>query len=336
MLRDNQIQKLPPGLHSDGGGLYLRVSPKDKRSWVIRSQEGGKDIQQTIGRYPRMTVADARKRRDNPQTLTTDEAIKTYLSKLKVKRPEQVEGLMKAFPSLTANRAELVSILQKKAQTAPTMANRMLTRWKDFLCFCEQQGWIEGNPLAIVQRKYVGGKEESRERVLNWDEISSLLVADAPVLHFILLTGLRPSEAIWVLKHRRTANIPTKTTPHTLPKSHLIQWFLKRKLALPSSHLTLSNRLRRAGATYRPHDLRRTFVTCLNELGVAPYVVEKLVNHKLQGVMAIYNHAEYWPERHAAQRLWDKKLIELLRSPTGARASPSPAEPSTTGTGGGP
>ena len=279
-----------------------------------RSQLGGRNRAKTIGHYPQMTLAAARRLINTPQTLTTDEAIKVYLSKLKVKRPEQIEWLMKDFPDIYADRAALVQILQKKAHTAPTMANRMLTRWKDFLSFCEQQGWIEGNPLSIVQRKYVGGKEESRERVLNWEEISSLLVADDPVLQFILLTGLRPSEAIWVLKHRKTANIPTKTTLHTLPKSHLIQWFLKRKLALPSSHLTLSNRLRRAGATYRPHDLRRTFVTCLNELGVAPYVVEKLVNHKLQGVMAVYNHAEYWPERHAAQRLWDKKLIAVWRS----------------------
>lgn len=28
---------------------------------------------------------------------------------------------------------------------------------------------------------------------------------------------------------------------------------------------------------------------------------------------AVYNHAEYWAERNAAQRLWDKKLISLVR-----------------------
>jgi integrase len=206
------------------------------------------------------------------------------------------------------------------------MANRMLTRWKDFLNFCEQQGWVTNNPLAIVQRKFVGGKEGSRDRVLSWDETKQI---DDPVLWFILLTGLRPSEAIWALKHRKAVDIPTKTTLHTLPKSHLIRWFLKRKLALPSSHLTLSNRLRRAGATYRPHDLRRTFVTRLNEMGVAPYVVEKLVNHKLQGVMAVYNHAEYWPERNAAQRLWDRKLITQLRTPSDTSL---PVCPSSSGT----
>jgi hypothetical protein len=39
-----------------------------------------------------------------------------------------------------------------------------------------------------------------------------------------------------------------------------------------------------------------------------------MLNHKMEGVMAVYNHAEYWPERVAAQRLWDRKLQELRRS----------------------
>lgn len=42
-----------------------------------------------------------------------------------------------------------------------------------------------------------------------------------------------------------------------------------------------------------------------------------LLGHKMQGVMAVYNHAEYWAERHAAQRVWDKKLISLWRTAHG-------------------
>ena len=314
MLTDRQVKNAGAGMHSDGDGLYLRVSPKGKRVWVMRTRIAGRDVWKTIGVYPIMGLSVARQTLTHPaETLTTSEAVKSYVTKLKVVRPEQVEWLMKDFPSLTATRSDLVSLLQKKSTTSPVMANRMLTRWKDFLNFCLQQGWVQENVLEPVQRRFIGGKEHSRDRVLNWQEISSL--AD-PVLRFILLTGLRPSEAIWVLRNKKTTGIPTKRPDyfHTLPRSHLIQYALKQQLVLPSSHLTLSNKLRRANATYRPHDLRRTFATRLSDLGVMPHVIEKLLGHKMQGVLAVYNHAEYWAERNAAQRVWDKKLISLWRS----------------------
>ena len=34
---------------------------------------------------------------------------------------------------------------------------------------------------------------------------------------------------------------------------------------------------------FTPHDLRRPFVTMLNELGAGPTVIERLVNHSLSG-----------------------------------------------------
>jgi integrase len=43
---------------------------------------------------------------------------------------------------------------------------------------------------------------------------------------------------------------------------------------------------------FTPHDLRRTVTTRLKELGVLPHIVEKIVGHRLQGVMAVYNRAD--------------------------------------------
>lgn len=61
-----------------------------------------------------------------------------------------------------------------------------------------------------------------------------------------------------------------------------------------------------------PHDLRRTVATQLNELGVLPHVVEKILNHKMQGVMAVYNKAEYWQERVDALKLWQEKIRQII------------------------
>jgi len=43
-------------------------------------------------------------------------------------------------------------------------------------------------------------------------------------------------------------------------------------------------------------------------MGVAPYVVEKMLNHTFDGAMAAYNHATYDAERRQALEAWSKWL----------------------------
>jgi integrase len=64
------------------------------------------------------------------------------------------------------------------------------------------------------------------------------------------------------------------------------------------------------------HDLRRTFVTELNNLGVAPHVIEAAVNHvsgaSRAGVAGTYNRAAYTPQVRAAMQLWADHIAGLL------------------------
>lgn len=60
------------------------------------------------------------------------------------------------------------------------------------------------------------------------------------------------------------------------------------------------------------HDLRRTFATRNNDMGVAPYVVEKMLNHTLGGVMGTYNRAEYLSERRDALEAWSTWLLAFV------------------------
>jgi integrase len=62
--------------------------------------------------------------------------------------------------------------------------------------------------------------------------------------------------------------------------------------------------------TWTFHDLRRTLVTIMNEkLGVAPHVVEAVVNHTSglakAGVAGVYNRALYFEDRRRALHAWD-------------------------------
>ena len=63
------------------------------------------------------------------------------------------------------------------------------------------------------------------------------------------------------------------------------------------------------------HDLRRTFSTRLNgKLGVAPHVVEHLLNHVSgrSAISRIYNRAIYANEKAAALALWAEHLAALV------------------------
>jgi integrase len=64
------------------------------------------------------------------------------------------------------------------------------------------------------------------------------------------------------------------------------------------------------------HDLRRTFATRLAELGVAPHVIERLLNHvtgTLSPIALVYNRASFMKEMRAAIDLWEAKLMTLIK-----------------------
>jgi integrase len=82
----------------------------------------------------------------------------------------------------------------------------------------------------------------------------------------------------------------------------------------------VQSRLKRSGVTWTPHDLRRTFATRVAEL-TPPHVVEKLLNHSIQGVAAIYNRHDYRDERIAATVAWSDALIKLQTTKVSSSSS---------------
>ena len=64
------------------------------------------------------------------------------------------------------------------------------------------------------------------------------------------------------------------------------------------------------------HDLRRTVVTGMNEMGIQPHVVEAVVNHvsgrAKAGVAGVYNRATYANEKRMALQAWADHLDEVL------------------------
>ena len=216
----------------------------------------------------------------------------------------------------------------------PVGANRLLAIFKQATKFGTAIGYLTVDPLQELTRKLVGGEEKPGSRTLSTGEIRDLWHADSdhqPLLRFLLLTGQRIGEAqsmLWADIENDKWHIPAEVSkngrPHWVPLTDEIKGILhelpkkRRKVFKSISATATQSWLRRwcereqVTPRFTPHDLRRTFVTELNEMGVEPYIIERLVNHSMSGTMAVYNKAEYENERITAAQLWSDHVLIVV------------------------
>jgi integrase len=68
---------------------------------------------------------------------------------------------------------------------------------------------------------------------------------------------------------------------------------------------------------WRLHDLRRTMASQMARLGIAPHVIEKVLNHSsgaISGVAAVYNRYAYTNEKRTALETWAQGLEAIIRN----------------------
>ena len=341
--------------HTDSNGLYLRVAKTGTKTFLYRSRTGGTARWITLGVYPSLTLADARRRALDlstgmlPSHITAQTAYdewlsrsinKTYKSPLQVKQRMDKHFLPKFGQTKLASisRADLSSHLNEISATAPVQGNRVLTDIKLLFSYAVERGWLDDSPAALITQRTVGGKEKTRERVLTEDELVFLIhelrkdrfqPTTRYALAILLATGQRSGEVrgivasevihrTWRLPPHRTKNGVGCSIYLPTPAGHIVRNTFKYLGNEPFKGMqgqTLARAVKRMGVTWTPHDLRRTMATTMADLGVAPHVIEKCLNHTMGGVMAIYNRAEYAAEKKAAWRLWAKYLLQLRKRP---------------------
>ncbi|MSO89892.1 MAG: site-specific integrase [Rhodospirillaceae bacterium] len=59
------LEAKPPGMHPDGGGLYLQVAGDKARSWIFRFSIGGRERLMGLGPFGPVTLAQARQKADD-------------------------------------------------------------------------------------------------------------------------------------------------------------------------------------------------------------------------------------------------------------------------------
>ena len=342
-LTETTIRRLPDPLKEkligDQRGLYLRCYPSGRRSWLFRTRAGGSWKTRNLGEWPTVTLAEARVKASAlsgailPESVTFGALLDEWYQRRiepRYRATKNVETYVARAKQWAGNdrlsqlsTARLVSLLAEYAAVAPVAANRCLSNWRLALDYAVERGYIDRNPLERTTARAVGGEEETRARVLTDDEIRALWASDhahAPLLRFILLTGLRISEA----QGARHDHIDGDVLHIPENKSDRPHWVYLTPAAREQIHPTgwlfdtrnpnaISARLKRAAAGWTPHDLHRTFATRVAGLNVAPHVVEKLLNHSLGGVLAIYNRHDYAEDRIAASKAWADELERLAR-----------------------
>jgi len=348
-LSDRIIRDLKPAAAdtwiSDGDGLNIRIRQNGTKTWVIRRKRGGKTTTETLGEYPSMDCKAARaaaaKRSLSPNLarLTFAELLDEWYARMigpKYRVTKNVEVYVrraKAEFGATSigriTRPQLVRWLQKYADDTPVAANRCLATMKLALNYADQCGYIDRNPLALVTADVIGGKEKTRDRHLTDDEIRALWASGHKLLRLLLLTGLRISEAQQGYRDgdRFCMDRTKNGDPHWVALPALAAEQVDRFDTSPTAVQAWLRRWceREHVSPFTPHDLRRTFATRLAGLSIPPHIIEKCLNHRMQGVMGIYNRADYEAERIAAAQAWADELSRILKA--GSQGAPTPSNP---------
>jgi integrase len=224
---------------------------------------------------------------------------------------------------------------------------RAMVRW------AVQQEYLDANPLDGMSKP---AAPTSSNRVLSDDEVRTLWsglpkalaksVQCQRIIKLCLATGQRVGEVAgmtraeldlkareWRLPGSRTKN----GAPHTVPLSSLALRIIEEAIVgaeegaafvFPCGKGSLSpvavartilraNDGKRFGiAPWSAHDLRRTALTAMARLGVAPIVLGHVANHRSTtraGVtLAVYSQYTYDKEKRAAVDLWADRLVAIV------------------------
>ena len=216
------------------GDFSVRVSEKGTKTFILRYRFGGQQRRFTLGRYPVVSLADARKmalgllgevnrgedpsekRNQRKKAGTFKELAHLYLEMHAKpnKKPKSIKEdarilnayLLPAwgrrkFESIT--RSDVIQLLDevKFKRKAPVMANRVRVLTSTMFNFASKKALVPEtfvNPCTNVEQPT---KEKSRERVLSdeeiqalWKDLDNRSEPAASIYRMILLTGQRPGE----------------------------------------------------------------------------------------------------------------------------------------------
>ncbi len=212
-------EKLKPGRHSDGGGLYLNVSPTGTKSWLFMWVRDGKRREMGLGAYPtvslsrvrtkaaecRLAVSDGRdpiaeKRKEAEPTF--GECADRYIGSIKsewrnAKHEYQWNQTLTDYCKAIRDKRvseigteEVLTVLKPIWQSKNETASRLRGRMERVLDFAKVKEWRTGENPA-VWRGHLRNILPKRQK-LQRGHLSAMPYRDVPAF----ITMVRAAEAL--------------------------------------------------------------------------------------------------------------------------------------------
>ncbi|CDG48960.1 tyrosine-type recombinase/integrase [Serratia symbiotica] len=223
---------------------------------------------------------------------------------------------------------------------AETFAGIMLSKLKQAFAYCVRTEKIKLSPISALRVSDVGTPVKVVKRYFSDDEIGKFWLAlersgithqNKLLVKILLLTGARGVELRKAKKgefdlKNRTWRVPSENSKTRQPfvrglskdaallieEAKNLYPDLKQLFPPAVSQadrpmsagvlLNLAEQIRNEMGVHdwAMHDLRRTAKTKMSELGIPPHVSEKVLGHKLSGVLAVYDQHSYIKEQQEA------------------------------------
>jgi integrase len=227
---------------------------------------------------------------------------------------------------------DIVSAINERG--APAAANKALKSIKTFFKWCVGRAVLEKSPAEGVP---LPGRERPRDRVLSDVELAKVIQAArgmsgvyGGIVELLALTGQRREEVAqatwdefdiqqrtWTILKERTKNGKAHVVHLTKASVALVQrrpkistYVFSTQASKPYRDFSAAKRQLDASSgvkNWRLHDLRRTCVSGMARLGIAPHVADKILNHQagtISGVAAVYQRHDFLSERREALERW--------------------------------
>jgi integrase len=250
------------------------------------------------------------------------------------------------IPLRELHRRDITRVIDAKS-SAPIAARRAFEDIRAMIRFAVSRGDLDHNPIDGMVGPPIS---KPRTRTLTDDEIRTLWLsldrvpADVgQVIKLCLVTGQRLGEITGIQRNeldlaKATWNLPGARTknghPHSVPLSPLALNIIEVAIANAAGSVVFESpkakrmamTIQRAGisagagisaqAGWTPHDLRRTALTRMAELGVPPIVLGHIANHRTTtkaGItLGVYVQHAYEREKRQALELWADRLKGII------------------------
>lgn len=242
-LTQGQLKGLlqEPGMHNDGGSLYLVVRRPGSAAWVFKRRSGGNLRSHGLGAYPAVSLADAREKRDAltkrpalPSTASLSFAVAAnkYIDNHASDYSDAQATRLRALVRLHAGQLARVRVDQIRVEQVADVlrpiwngtTNSKGAKLRSLIERVIDAADLDRNPAAWRRLKsHLPGRARPVAPVasLPWASVPAAMAElaldevgiAATALRFLILTGLRLKEGCGVLwseidYHKRTLTVP--------------------------------------------------------------------------------------------------------------------------------